>query len=81
MPDPVKQKDKNRLRVRTQVCKTYRSGKTKCKYKMVKRTPKQLKAYDEMKARNKTSRSGFGKLSDLDVNYPVKVIDKRKKKK
>ena len=76
MPDPVKQKDKNRLRVRTQVCKTSRSGKTKCKYKMVKRTPKQLTAYDKMKARGSKR-----KLSDLDVNYPVKVIDKRKKKK
>ena len=76
MPDPVK-KDKKRLRgVRTQVCKTSRSGKTKCKYKMVKRTPKQLTAYDEMKARGSKR-----KLSDLDVNYPVKVIDKRKKKK
>ena len=42
---------------------------------MVKRTPKQLKAYDEMK-----SRGNKRKLSDLDINYPVKVIDKRKKK-
>lgn len=70
MPD----KDKKRLKVRTQVCKTSRSGKTKCNYKMVKRTPKQLTAYDEMK-----SRGSKGKLSDLDVKYPVKVIDKRKK--
>ena len=68
MPDP------KRKRVRTQACKTSKSGKTKCKYKMVKRTAQQLKAYDEMK-----SRGSKRKLSDLDVNYPVKVIDKRKK--
>lgn len=78
MPDPVKQKDKKRLKVRTQVCKTSRSGKTKCKYKMVKRTPSQLKKYDEMMKVRKKSTSGFGKLSDLDVLYPVK--DKSKKK-
>lgn len=78
MPDPAKQKDKKRKRVRTQVCKTNKKGVTKCKYKMVKRTDKELKAYDAMKARNKTSRSGFGKLSDLDILYPVK--DKSKKK-
>ncbi len=70
MPDPKRKK------VRTQVCKTNRKGVTKCKYKMVKRTPQQLKAYDEMKARGSKR-----KLSDLDVSYPVKVIDKRKKKK
>lgn len=69
-------KDPKRKKVRTQVCKTNKKGVTKCKYKMVKRTPKQLKAYDEMK-----SRGNKRKLSDLDVNYPVKVIDKRKKKK
>jgi len=69
-------KDPKRKKVRTQVCKTNKKGVTKCKYKMVKRTPKQLKAYDEMKSRGKSRR-----LSDLDVNYPVKVIDKRKKKK
>jgi hypothetical protein len=68
MPDPKRKK------VRTQVCKTSKSGETKCKYKMVKRTPKQLKAYDEMKSRGSKKR-----LSDLDINYPVKVIDKRKK--
>ena len=68
MPDPKRKK------VRTQVCKTSKSGETKCKYKMVKRTPKQLEAYDEMKSRGPKKR-----LSDLDINYPVKVIDKRKK--
>ena len=68
MPDPKRKK------VRTQVCTTNRKGVTKCKYKMVKRTPKQLKTYDEMKARGSKR-----KLSDLDVKYPVKVIDKRKK--
>ena len=72
MPDPKRKK------VRTQVCKTTKSGKTKCKYKMVKRTPAQLKAYDAMQKRNKTSKSGFGKLSDLDILYPVKVKSKKK---
>ena len=42
---------------------------------MVKRTPKELKAYDKMK-----SRGANKSLSDLDVSYPTKVIDKRKKK-
>jgi len=68
MPDPKRKK------VRTQVCKTNRKGVTKCKYKMVKRTRQQLNEYDKMKARGSKR-----KLSDLDVNYPVKVIDKRKK--
>lgn len=69
-----KRKKDSRTKVRTQVCKTTKSGKTKCKYKMVKRTPDQLKAYDEMKARGPKKR----KLSDLNILYPV--LDKSKKK-
>jgi|TARA_B100001093_G_scaffold173521_1_gene166418 hypothetical protein len=68
-------KDKNRKKVRTQVCKINKKGVKKCTYKMVKRTPKELKAYDKMK-----SRGANKSLSDLDVSYPTKVIDKRKKK-
>jgi len=69
--------DKKRKKVRTQVCKTTRSGKTKCKYKMVKRTPAELKKYDAMMKTRKNSKSGFGKLSDLDVLYPVKTKKKK----
>ena len=64
MPDP------KRKRVRTQVCKTNKKGEKKCKYKMVKRTPKQLKAYDTMKLSNKKRNSSLGKLSDLDITSP-----------
>jgi len=70
-----KRKKDSRTKVRTQVCKTTKSGKTKCKYKMVKRTPDQLKAYDEMKTRKA---KGQRRLSDLDILYPV--LDKSKKK-
>ena len=62
--------DQKRKKVRTQVCKTNKKGVRKCKYKMVKRTPKQLKAYDAMMKVRKKSTSGFGKLSDLDVTSP-----------
>tara|TARA_R110001592_G_scaffold111532_1_gene309028 strand:- start:2533 stop:2742 length:210 start_codon:yes stop_codon:yes gene_type:complete len=64
MPDPKRKK------VRTQVCKTNKKGVRKCKYKMVKRTPKQLKAYDAMMKVRKKSTSGYGPLSDLDVTSP-----------
>ena len=65
--------DKKRKKVRTRVCKTNKKGERSCKYKMVKRTPKQLTAYDAMQKRNKTSRSGFGKLSDLDITSPAPI--------
>jgi len=65
--------DKKRKKVRTRVCKTNKKGERSCKYKMVKRTPKQLTAYDAMQKRNKTSKSGFGKLSDLDITSPAPI--------
>jgi hypothetical protein len=65
--------DKKRKKVRTRVCKTNKKGERSCQYKMVNRTPKQLTAYDKMKKTNKTSRSGFGKLSDLDVTSPAPI--------
>jgi hypothetical protein len=62
--------DKKRKRVRTQVCKTNRKGVRKCKYKMVKRTPKQLEAYDKMMKRRKETGKKFGPLKEMDVMYP-----------
>ena len=40
---------------------------------MRKRTRKELKAYDAMKKQNAKSRSGFGKLSDLDITSPAPI--------
>ena len=66
-------KDKSRKKVKTQVCKINKKGVKKCKTKMVKRTTSELKKYDSMN-------SSMPSLSDLNVNYPTKIIDKRKKK-
>jgi len=62
--------DKKRKRVRTQVCKTNRKGVRKCKYKMVKRTKKQLEAYDKMMKRRKETGKKYGPLSEMGVMYP-----------
>jgi hypothetical protein len=67
MPDP------KRKRVRTQVCKTNKKGEKKCKYKMVKRTPKQLESYDKMMKRRKTTGKKFGPLKEMDVMYPKPI--------
>ena len=67
MPDP------KRLKVRQRVCSKTKKGKRTCKYVMRKRTAKELKAYDAMKASNKTRKSGFGKLSDLDITSPAPI--------
>ncbi len=64
MPDP------KRKRVRTQVCKTNRKGVRKCKYKMVKRTKKQLEAYDKMMKRRKETGKKYGPLKEMGVMYP-----------
>ncbi len=67
MPDPKRKK------VRTQVCKTNKKGVRKCKYKMVKRTAKQLKAYDAMMNRRKTTGKKYGPLKEMDVMYPAPI--------
>ncbi len=67
MPDPKRKK------VRQRVCSTTKNGKRTCKYVMRKRTTKELKKYDAMKKQNAKSKSGFGKLSDLDITSPAPI--------